>query len=389
MLVFTTNIISPTRHDFFQRLQLRFLSVQNYLPDHTDKIILNKGAFDGWNVESRLWSWLGQTCSRSLIVFLSHFLVILLIIWLILAYTLAQDFWRIYSLGRNLVQCSRIHFTFVKFMKNLFSTKNRIFIYLVGPSNSGKTYLIHECLNVGIFQLKFNKIWLFNQLPQPLCDVKQKAIDNLEFFQSVEFQFINSLKSNCTTYLLLFVDSFAEIRNPKDFVDIATAGRHRQFSTIYINHNFSHQKNFGWDVEIQNTHIVFFQVTSRCASSCYIKCTVGAWINSLWLVSGWNVCSFFGHLLIDLSARTDDRLRYCTNCGNGPSKFYVHDNLKQLKHLDDEHTKSLYSASIPTLVPRMQKSVYKICPKDFIRFISECIVNLLQGNLSEVKKVMC
>ena len=28
-----------------------------------------------------------------------------------------------------------------------------------------------------------------------------------------------------------------------------------------------------------------------------------------------------GHLLIDLSPRTDDRLRYCTNSGSVPSKF--------------------------------------------------------------------
>ena len=67
----------------------------------------------------------------------------------------------------------------------------------------------------------------------------------------------------------------------------------------------------------------------------------------------------FGHLLIDLSQRTDDRLRCCTNSGNIPSKFYVPDNLKQLKYLDDKHTKSLYSLSIPALFPRMQNSVSK------------------------------
>ena len=64
----------------------------------------------------------------------------------------------------------------------------------------------------------------------------------------------------------------------------------------------------------------------------------------------------FGHLLIDLSPRTDDRLRYCTNTGNIPSKFYVPDNLNHLKYLDDEHTKSLYSPSNPALFPRMQNS---------------------------------
>ena len=64
----------------------------------------------------------------------------------------------------------------------------------------------------------------------------------------------------------------------------------------------------------------------------------------------------FGHFLIDLSPRTDDRLRYCTNSWNIPSKFYIPDNLKHLKYLDDEHTKSLYSPSILTLFPRMQNS---------------------------------
>ena len=62
----------------------------------------------------------------------------------------------------------------------------------------------------------------------------------------------------------------------------------------------------------------------------------------------------FGHLLVDLSPRTDDRLRYCTNSGKIPSKFYVPDNLKHLKILDDEHTKSLYSPSTTALFPRMQ-----------------------------------
>ena len=65
----------------------------------------------------------------------------------------------------------------------------------------------------------------------------------------------------------------------------------------------------------------------------------------------------FGPLLIDLSPQTDDRLRYCTKSGNVPSRFYVPDNLKHLKNLDVEHTKSLQSPSIPALFPGMQNSV--------------------------------
>ena len=67
----------------------------------------------------------------------------------------------------------------------------------------------------------------------------------------------------------------------------------------------------------------------------------------------------FGPLLIDFSPRRDDRLRFCTIRGSIPSKFYVPDNLKHLKYLDDEHSKSLYSPSIPTLFLRMRKSVFK------------------------------
>ena len=64
----------------------------------------------------------------------------------------------------------------------------------------------------------------------------------------------------------------------------------------------------------------------------------------------------FGHLLIDLSPRTDDRLRYCTNTGSIASNFYSADRLKQSKHLDDEHTKSPYSPGVPIIFSQMQTS---------------------------------
>ena len=55
----------------------------------------------------------------------------------------------------------------------------------------------------------------------------QKEIDNLEIVQGVHFELINSLKNNGTKYLLIFDDSSPETCNSKDFVNIATAGRHR------------------------------------------------------------------------------------------------------------------------------------------------------------------
>ena len=59
--------------------------------------------------------------------------------------------------------------------------------------------------------------------------------------------------------LLIFDDLREEICKSKAFVCIATAGRHRGLSTIYIKHNLFHQTKLGRDVELQNTHLVLFK----------------------------------------------------------------------------------------------------------------------------------
>ena len=75
-----------------------------------------------------------------------------------------------------------------------------------------------------------------------------KEIENLEFVRGVNFEFIDSLKINGTKYLLIFDKPCDEICNSKAFVEIATAGRHRGLSTIYIKHNLFHQSKLGRDV---------------------------------------------------------------------------------------------------------------------------------------------
>ena len=140
----------------------------------------------------------------------------------------------------------------------------------------------------------------------------QKEIENLEFVQGVNFEFIDSLKNNGTKYLLIFDDSCEEICNSKAFVDISTAWRHRGLSTIYIKHNLFHQSKLGRDVELQNTHIVLFKSRRDVMQVTTLSTQLGLgselvdWYRDATIVP-------FGHLLNDLSPRTDDRLRYCTN----------------------------------------------------------------------------
>ena len=247
-------------------------------------------------------------------------------------------------------------------MNNVISTKNRVFISLVGPSETGKSQPIYNWLKVGTFQPKFDKIYFFYQHSQPLYDVMQKEIENLEFVQGVKFEIIDSLKNNGTIYLLFFDDSFGEICNSKAFVDIANAGRHRGLSTIYIKHNLFHQSKLGRDVELQNTHIVLFKSPRNVMQVTTLSTQLGLGSE----LDDWYrdaTSAPFGHLLVDLSLRTDDTLRYCTNNGSVPSKFYLPERLDYLSTFDDKHTKFLYSPSVPIAFPQMQKPLSLVLPK--------------------------
>ena len=87
----------------------------------------------------------------------------------------------------------------------------------------------------------------------------QKEMENLEFVQSVYFQFIDSLKNNVTKYWLILEDSSEEICNSNAFVEFSVAGSDGGLSTNYYKHNFFHHNELGRDVELQNTYIVLFE----------------------------------------------------------------------------------------------------------------------------------
>ena len=119
-------------------------------------------------------------------------------------------------------------------MNKIISTKKRSFVSLVGPSGSGKSHPIHDWIIIGTFQPDFDKIYYFYQHHQSLYGLMSKNIKNIQFHQGVDFEFIQSLPNNGTKYLLIFGDSCEEISSSKEFVKMATAGRHKGLSTIYI-----------------------------------------------------------------------------------------------------------------------------------------------------------
>ena len=247
-------------------------------------------------------------------------------------------------------------------MNKVIYTKNRVFISLVGPSETGKSQLIYNWFKFGTFQPKSDKINFFYQHSQTLYNVMQKEIENLEFVQGVNFEFIDSLKNNGTKYLLIFDNSCEQICYSKTCIDIATARIHQGLSTINIKHNLFHQSKLGRNVELQNTHIVLFKSPGDVMQVTTLSTQLGLGSELVdWYRDTTSVP--FGRLLISLSPRTDDRLRYCTNSGSVPAKFHCPERLKYLRTLDDKHTKFLYSPSVPIAFPQMQKPLSSVLLK--------------------------
>ena len=162
--------------------------------------------------------------------------------------------------------------------------------------------------------------------------------------------------------MLVFDDSSERICNSKAFVDFATAGIHRGLSTIYPKHNLFHESKRGRDVQLQNTHILLFKSPRDVMQVSTLIAHLGFQSELTdWYQDATSVP--FSLLVIDLSPRTDDPLRFCTNTGSIPSKFYNPDHVKQSNFRDDEYTKSLYTLSIPRIFPRMRTSPPSVLSK--------------------------
>ena len=136
-------------------------------------------------------------------------------------------------------------------MNKHISTEKIVFISSLGPSGFWKSQLIYQWFKNDTFQPKFYEILFFYQQFQLLYDLMLKEMENIEFVQGVNFNFIESLENNGTKYLLIFHNFCQKNCNSRYFEKIAVARRHRGLSTIYIKHNLLHKSILGRDVELQ------------------------------------------------------------------------------------------------------------------------------------------
>ena len=237
-------------------------------------------------------------------------------------------------------------------MNKIFSTENRVLVSLVGPSKTRKFKRIYNWLKIETFQPKFETF--FEEHSQAFDVVMQKQVEKVELVQCVIFEYKDSLKCNGTKYLLIFNDSSEKNSNSKTSVETATAGRYQGLSSNYIKNKLFHQSKPGRDVELLNTLIVLFKPPREVMQVSTLSAQLGLGSKLVdWYRDATPVP--YGQLLIELPPRKDDQLRYSTNNGNVPWKCYIPDRLQQSSFSDGEHTKSLYSPSVPISLLHIQK----------------------------------
>ena len=164
----------------------------------------------------------------------------------------------------------------------------------------------------------------------------------------IKFNGFDNLR-NLENILLVFDDSCEEIYNDKDFVKLATAGRHRGLDVIYVKHNLFQQSRWSRTIDLNTSHIILFKSPRDIQQLDHLGRQLN---NTKFLRHCYQLATkdTYGHLLIDLDPRTSDCLRYCSNITPpGPSIFYLPINQAEVTPLTNEREKIIYSAAHGTI----------------------------------------
>ena len=164
------------------------------------------------------------------------------------------------------------------------------------PSCCGKFEPIFKMLLLGTFSPEFQRIFYFYQHNQPKFQSIEKKL-NIEFRKSSGLELVSELE-NC---LLVVFDSWEEIFNKKEFSKLATAGRHRNISVIYVKHNLFQQNNWSRTIDLNTTHIILFKSLRDTQQINFIGRQLK---NTQYLKESYELAirKQFGHLLIDLDS---------------------------------------------------------------------------------------
>ena len=227
-------------------------------------------------------------------------------------------------------------------MNKIVPNEDRVSISMVEPAASGKTRSIFQMLKKETFVPAFENIFYFHQYFQKLYAEMQREVRNTEFIGSLDFEFSENLPNDGLNYLLIFDDSCDEISRSKQFEKIAIAWRHRKHNCIYVKQFVSWKCK--WERHwVEKTNMVPFK-SPRDVQQIDVQRKPLGLGNTLrkWYADATSIP--YGHLMIDLSPKTNDLLRYSTD--SFPTKFFSPSSRSRVKLINDQNSGLLYSKAL-------------------------------------------
>lgn len=240
-----------------------------------------------------------------------------------------------------------------------------------GASGTGKTQLILSMLTIEpqtkteismrtytTFQPEFDAVIFFYRYWQPVYEIFITRLGALkiEFIQGISSDVISEVvdRPGGKRKLLIFDDSCEEILQSVEFVNLATAGRHKGLHVIFVKHNLFQQGKYSVTVDKNTTHIILMK-SPRIGQQLQILGRQIDGANSKFLHECYKKATAvkYGHLLLDLSPNSSDLMRFCSDItgstNNGAfSTFWLPPSmLSGLQEVEnDETTSSIYAQAL-------------------------------------------
>ena len=143
--------------------------------------------------------------------------------------------------------------------------------------------------------------------------------------------------------MIVFDDNCQEISNEKDFVKLATAGRHKNFHVIYVKHNIFQQSKQSCTIDLNTTHLILFKSPRDIQQIDYSGRQLN---NAKFLPHAYQLATKedFGHLLIGLDPKTSEFLRWSSNIVlPSPTIFYLPSSKAVIQSLENESKAIMYN----------------------------------------------
>ena len=142
--------------------------------------------------------------------------------------------------------------------------------------------------------------------------------------------------------MIVFDDTCKEVFNEKDFVKLATAGRHKNAYVFYVKRNLFQQSEQTRTIDLNTTHLILFKSPRDIQLNDYFGRQLN---NAKFLRHAYQLATKedFGHLLIDLDPKTSDCLRYSSNIVPPlPTIFYIPSLKAVITSLGNERERFMY-----------------------------------------------